>query len=244
MTIASLPIRRLAIEWRYAPTVAVYSKMDEVVLEHQKVLPTWERSPLSVEIRSGAEGRKFGIAHNRCFLDKWSNEPINTDDEITFGHEIFQSFAHKVAIETLTRIGMRQWIAFPRSQMFSELVVRSNRAFFNNPRLNEKVLKGHVDDVGFTIDLTAPSGKWKYHFHSGPMERAQYLRDCAIERKMFESDEKHEKYRTSIPETMLFVDIDCYIDKVSMGESQPWLREARRFSQDVCEDFLKYFDEA
>lgn len=240
-----LPIRTLVVEWRYAATLAIYSKMDVVGLAFAEEYSDWQRSPLALEIWSKKHRRRFCMAHKRSFfhvVDQGAKFGLDVVAETERAGKLFERLGGEIEASTIERVGFRQWVAFPRTESFRELVARAKRKFQPQCSTLEDCLGGSVDDVAYVVDVATSDG-WKYDLRAGPMEKKQWFEIVPHERNLFGSQSSFDAYREAFPGQFFFVDIDCHHENISRSDAIGWLTIAKRLSHDVFTRIHKYFSE-
>jgi hypothetical protein len=240
MSAAPLPIRNLAIEWRFPPSLRTYGAMDQIGLHFGDRFPDWERSPLTLEVRNKKRRHRLFFSFRRCFFDRIGATDADLNGEIELALEVFDRFGQAVTVEKIDRVGLRSWSAFERPEPFKELVARFEKKFHPADGKLVHCLLGTVSDSGYMADVETADG-WKYRLWAGPMERAQWFELVPHEINLFESRDDFLKYRTDIPERMLFIDIDCHKSDMRPGDIRLWVNSAMAKTREVLEGVYRHF---
>ena len=96
------PCRKIVIELRYAPDLAFYGKMDSTAIQFSDSFPDWERSPLTVEVRTKKKHRRIFIANRRCFFESdLRAQASNTE------YEAARGFLERICTSALSTLDFR-----------------------------------------------------------------------------------------------------------------------------------------
>lgn len=237
MPVNPVPIKHIVLELRYAPTLAIYAKMDEIGLAFAEGFPDWERSALTLEIRNKRKHRRFFMSHHRAFYEAagFSVE----GPEFDWGKKLFDKLHHDLKFTKLLRLGVRQFVASRADEPFPKLVkLAVERLHPQSPEL-DKMVRGTIEDLAYVANVVTPDG-WKYRLNVGPMERKQWFEVIHYEPNLFESKEDFEKYKASIPERMFFIDMDSYREDLAFVDVAATITSVRNVTSQVASDMLKF----
>jgi len=240
MSSLDVPVRNLVVEWRYAPNLAVYAAMDQLGIEMQDVYPDWQRSALTLELRDKKHCRRFVMAYNRTFFHVVEPSNKQVSIELDNAIEMFEKLSNRTSIQSLKRVGLRQWAAFPeKDDPLERLTARmANRFQPDNKNLLE-ALSGTVEDLSYVVDVKHNEG-WKYALRAGPMPKKQWFEAVPHEESAFASPEAFAKYKDEFPETIFFVDMDASKEDVPYTESKMLLRKIRSSSHEIFQRLNAY----
>ena len=238
-----LPLRKLVIELRYKPDLGFYSKMDSVCLNLGEKFPDWERSPLTVEVRNKKKHRRVFLSHRRCFYE---TDLVTADPtpEFQCAEETLKDVCVGLAITEFERVGVRQWFASDLDKPFALMVDEIAARFLSQNEALSSIVTDSKHDVGYVVDYETNDG-WKYHLRLGPMTKEQWFRVVSYEANIFERREEEdavtfEKYRDSLPENFLYVDIDCFEEDVAEDRFTELVTTFRRRSHDLAGKLIRY----
>lgn len=239
----TLPLRKLVIELRYRPNLGFYGKMDAVGRSLGDDFPDWERSPLTLEVRNKKNHRRVFLSHRRCFYqaDLGDAEPQR---EFQFAEKTLEAVCAGLAITEFARIGIRQWLASDMDKAFALMVDEIAARFLNENEELSSILTDTKHDVAYVVDYETSEG-WKYHLRLGPMTKEQWFQVVDYEVNIFERPEEEnaltfEKYRSSLPENFLYLDIDCFQEDVAKDRFTELLTMFRRRSHDLAGRLIRY----
>jgi len=240
MTIETLPVKNVAIEWRYAPNLAVYAKMDQIGIDFEESYPDWNRSPLTLELSNKKFHRRFFMSYRRCFFEVVGPKDKVVAPEIDRAKRVFDRFRQDLGIQRVQRIGLRQWFAFGSAETLADLVKRARDRFHPVNSALGQAIEGEVEDLGYVVDVVHPAG-WKYSLRAGPMEKSQWFDIVPHEPRLFSGQEDLVEYREQFPERFLYVDIDCHREEVAVGDSVEFLSAAAATAGNICMGIYNYF---
>ena len=232
MSSLSLPVRAIAIEWRYKANLAFYSKMDAIGLDLLDDFPDWKRSALVLEVQNYSARRRFFMSYDRTVYHVVDPADFDVVSEIERAEKLFGKVIQAVGLAEITRVGMRQWVAFAETITFAELVSRFRRRLCADLKQVDKILAGTVSDVGYITEVDVPPD-WKYKLTCGPMNREQWTDYVKSAKESFKSEEDWQAYVESIPETFVCFDMDCYKEDALPSDLNTWVRNARSVSHEV-----------
>jgi hypothetical protein len=236
------PIKNLVVEWRYDPSLAFYSQMDQIGCHFADDYPDWQRSALTLQIHNKKHHRRFFMSYSRCFFEAIIGPGDDVAGEVDRSKELFERFSHELKIRTLRRFGFRQWAAFERKESFNDLVYRANKKFQATNASLEELLRGTMNDLCYVADVTTHQG-WKYALRAGPMERKQWFEFVPHEPLLFESPESLNTYQDAFAERLLFADLDCFKEDVPISDLSSLITTIQSTSFSILSDFNKYFSE-
>ncbi len=229
-------VRHLVLELRYKPSLAFYGVMDKIGLHFVDQYPDWERSPLTLEIRDKKHQRRATITHNRSFFE--AVDPSDPSSDIDRALKIFERLRDELKFSDVMRIGIRQWASVAVNENFDKFVRDLSKKFHpqQEPLLN--ALHGRIDDFLYAANVRTDTG-WKYHLKLGPMERKQWFELIPYEQAIFPKG-AFEEFKNSIPEKMLFFDIDGFREDFTYSELQSVVASIRRGTTEVLTDLANY----
>jgi hypothetical protein len=234
--------RKLVIEWRYKPALSFYGQMDAVGLALSDEFPDWRRSGLTLELRNKVLHRRLFLSYNRSFVESYG--PEDTDREFTFWAKVHTVVCDKLALDNYTRLGIRQWFALTFGHGFESMVSRLHKRFYVNDDQIKRIYGGKVKDLAYVIDVEADDG-WECHLNVGPMKRKQWFELVHYERGIFqdpgEGTHTFDSFRDSLPETLLYVDLDYYSQEVSASEFADRVREGHRRATATLRHCIDYY---
>lgn len=236
-----LPVKNVVVEWRFDPSLAIYSKMDQLGMELADQYPDWQRSPLTLEIRNKERQRRFFMSHRRCFFDVIGPSDNNVSAELDKAHKLFERLAHETKVSVVRRLGLRQWVAVHKDQSFQDLVRRAVQKFHPHDTEISALLRGEIKDIGYVVDMTTPAG-WKYNLRAGPMEKGQWFGIVPHEEQLFKDGEQFAAYKQSFPAQFFYTDIDCYSEDVPRSDVRQLIDTMSRTAHDIARDLNRYFD--
>lgn len=240
-------LRKIVVEWRYKPMLAFYPKMDALGTEHAEAFPDWQRTALSLEIRDKKRHRRVFWSHRRSFFE--AENPENLPDTFAIIGRFIDKFCREVGHRELTRLGVRQWFAIPRDESFAALLDRFSSKFLNP---NDKLISeagGSLTDTLYAVDFNWKEG-WKAALRAGPMMRKQWFDSIPYETGIFQDAPAWEReppkgtfedYRWSIPDQLLFLDLDCYQEDIAVADVVSRLLDCRQQSTTLVDAVIKYF---
>jgi len=239
----TLPLRKLVIELRYKPDLGFYKRMDSVGRALGSDFPDWERSPLTVEVRNKKKHRRVFLSHHRGFYEA-DLDAADPALEFQFAEKTLQDVRDGLGITDLNRIGVRQWFAANLDKSFARMVDEIAARFLREDEELSSILTDRKHDVAYVVDFETSDG-WKYHLRLGPMTKEQWLQVVNYEVSIFERPEDEsaatlEKYRNSLPENLLYVDIDCFQEDVAKDRFTDLVTTFRRRSHDLTGRLIRY----
>jgi len=228
------------MEVRYDASLAFYAAMDKIGLSLADGYPDWQRSPLALEVRNKKHRRRCFFSHQRAFFEAVDFQAEGT--EFDQAAKLLDRLYHERLLTKARRIGIRQWSSVKAEQPFAELVKAVAKRFQPRSEQLDKILRGRTEDLAYEVIVMTDTG-WKYHLRLGPMERKQWFEVIPYEPGMFESPEEFKKYQDSLPERMVFIDVDCYQEEVTYSEISSLIASMRRVSAEIASDLINYLRE-
>lgn len=232
------PVKSLVIEWRYAPNLAIYSKMDQIGMFFAEAYPEWKRSGLTLEIKSKKFRRRFYMSYERSFFQVM-DPADDVSVEIERAIQLFDQLGEQVGISTLRRLGFRQWAAFPRIEPFKEVARTCSAKFQPQTKELNDIMRGTVNDLSFIVDVAMSEG-WKYLMRLGPMTKSEWHDAVPTEEIQFESPEALQAFKDGIPETLLFIDIDASKQDLTVGDYKMLIGSIRDATHRMMLDLNRY----
>lgn len=230
----TLPLKKLVVELRYKPSLGFYSKMDSIGLELGGEFQDWERSALAVEVRNKKRHRRIFMSHARSFYEADAPEP---DTEFQFAAGKLTNVCKGLSVDRLLRIGIRQWFAADLNKAFALMVDEIAERFLLRSDELSAVLPDKTHDLAYSMVYEAAEG-WKYNLRLGPMVKKEWFQFIFHEPNLFEDVEQgersFEKFRESIPEQFLLIDIDSYREDHPAQELDEFMTTVRRKTHDVA----------
>ena len=99
-------------------------------------------------------------------------------------------------------------------------------------------LQGKIEDFLYAVNVQTDHG-WKYHLKSGPMERKQWFETIHYDRAIFPEGE-FEEFKNSVPENMVFFDIDGMRVDFPYSELGTVTADIRRGTESVLRGLTNY----
>ena len=236
--LSKLP-RKLVVELRFKPDLGFYGKMDSIGQELAGEYPDWERSPLTLEVRNRKKHRRLFLSAGRAFID------IDDVDESDLSHaeKLLEKVFPQLGAKQLKRIGVRQWFAAELGKPFAMMLDEFEEKFLPKNSQLASILSDKTKDMAYVIDCETPDG-WRYNLRLGPMTRSQWFLFVGHEMNAFEqgdeATETFEKFRQSLPEQFLYIDIDCFKEDETGDGFQSFFSSARRRSHDLAAKLIAY----
>jgi hypothetical protein len=235
-----LPLKKLIVELRYKPRLGFYGRMDSFGTELGDDYPDWERSGLTLEVQNKKKHRRLYLSADRSFIDVDAPDPDADFDRV---EKLLAKLCKKFEITDLKRVGVRQWFAADLNKAFALLVDEFAERFLNRSDGLKSILADKIKDVAYVVDYETADG-WRYNLRAGPMTKSQWLGTIMSDRNNFDrtegATETIEKFRESIPEQFLFVDVDCYKEDHSADKLAKFMTAARRRSQEIVAKLIEY----
>ena len=222
---------------RYEPSLAFYGIMDKVGLDLAHAYPDWERSPLTLEIRDKKNKRRAMFSHQRSFFE--AVDFAHPTVEFEKAGKIFEKLHHELKFTRVRRIGLRQWAFVVLEEKFEKVVKDMARKLFSPEDALARALHGTLDDVMYAVHVQADHG-WKYHLKMGPMLRKQWFEIIPYERALFPNEEAFKEFKESIPETMIFIDVDGFQEDIPYSELSATIASIRRGVEEVSIELANY----
>lgn len=244
MAISQIPLKKLVFEWRYMPALTFYNRMDDVAGEFLDDFPDWQRTPLTVEVRNRKRHRRLFLSHQRSFFD--SDGPKDRHAEFDLAKTLAEKTSTRFEISTYRRFGIRQWSIAELDRTFPAMVDLVASRFCERNETLDKVLGNRLKDVAYVVDMEHDDG-WQFKLRLGPMEKKQWFETVAYERGAFESDEEgetFEKFRNTIPDQFMYIDIDCFQLDLERANIAQFFSSVRRGTHDIVQGLIDYCRES
>jgi len=241
--IDTIPLRKLLIELRYKPDIRFYGKMDELAIHFAEKFPDWERSPLTVEIRNIKKHRRVYLAHRRCFFESdLAAREINIEFDLALS--TLDRILNVLSIDEFNRVGLRQWIAADLGKPFALMVDEIRTRFFNQGTDLCTILSDKTSDVAYYANYETDDG-WEYRLGLGPMTRVEWFQRVKYEKNLFErtsnkNAETFENYKTTIPENLLYIDVDCFQKTLPASQLKERVAAFRKRSHDLITKLIQF----
>jgi len=224
------------MELRYAPSLAFYGVMDKIGLHFAEQYPDWERSPLTLEIRDKANRRRAMMTHIRTFFEAIESSDVQSD--LDRAMKIFERVHHELAFSKVRRVGIRQWATITVTEKFEKLVRDMAKKLHPQETTLLDVLRGNIQDLMYAVNVQTDDG-WKYHLKVGPMERKQWFEIIPYEQALF-PEGKFEEFKSSMPENMIFFDIDGMRENFPYSDLSSVVASIRRGTESVITNLTNY----
>jgi len=232
MAVIESPVGCLVVDWRYDPSLAVYSAMDRLGLEFREQFADWQRTPLTLELRDKKQVRRFVMAHNRTFYHVIS--PLDgASSEIDKALQLFNRLAELIEVRHVRRVALRQWFSFKVQEPFRELTRISQKKFL--AQAPQEVLQGTIDDMSYVVDVIHGEG-WGYSLRAAPMLKEQWFQVVPYQEEAFESSHAFDSHKDVFPEAIFYVDIDAHKDDVPLSDMNLLLRSMRTSTDKIASD--------
>jgi hypothetical protein len=239
MSAERVDLKKLVVEFRYRPTLNAYSGMDKIGLGLAKDFPDWQRTPLALEIRNKVKHRRLGITFNRTVFDSYAPEDVSR--ELSLARECVTNVTKRLKVTEFQRFGMRSLFVAETGETFERLVQQVAKNFLapigTIGAFGDMTLK----DVAYVVDVHFK--EWTYCVKVGPVEKKQWLSLVQHGKDIFESEpggETFEKFRDSIPDRFVFLDIDASREGVLESDVLKTFRGLHDRSRKIAEDLLKH----
>lgn len=231
--------QKLVVELRFKPDLGFYGTMDSIGQELADEYPDWERSPLSVEVRNKKRHRRVFLSAGRAFVDIDEVE----ESDVSHTEKLLEKVFPRLGAKQFKRIGVRQWFAADLGKPFALMLDEfADRFLPKNPQLGS-ILNDKTKDVAYVIDCEVAEG-WRYSLRLGPMTRSQWFLFVGYEMNVFEqgdeATETFERFRQSLPEQFLYIDIDCSKEDETADGCQKFFSSARRRSHELADKLIAY----
>ncbi len=228
------PTKKWVVELRYKPDLAFYNRMDEIGRELGEEFPDWQRSALTLDIRSKRRHRRLFLTHNRSFLEAdLVDQPPDTD----FAVKTLEKLCAKLDVKTCLRVGVRQWFVADLAKTFAVMVDEFSQRFLSQEGAIGQVLTDKIRDVGYVVDYETSDG-WKYNLRAGPMLKKQWFQTVNHEPGLFESPDEgemtFEKFRDAFPEQFLYLDLDWYVEDNPVNKLSSFVATSALKSRDLA----------
>lgn len=211
---AEVILQKLVVEWRYNPSFGFFSQMDKAGASFVERFPHWSRAPQQLVMNDKKKHRQLVLSHSRSHYA--SDGPIDYSGEVEFAQNVIDEASKKLNINLFARMGIRLWHVAKEESSFESFVERLNSRFLHRSNALEEILDGDVEDIAYVVDVRRRNG-WKYNIRVGPMKREQWFEVVRHSADSFETDtdgETFQKFRESLPEQFVFVDVDASKEKV------------------------------
>lgn len=240
------PLRKLILEWRYAPNLKIYRMMDSLGGDLHDQFPDWERSALTLEIRDKKRHRRIFYSHARSFFEA-DFERIDQEDytrQVEVGKDALGKVAHSLEFTELQRLGMRHWFAMADDRSFPALVDVIRERFYANGF--DGVHDATIADVSYQTSFEHSKG-WGLNLRIGPMERLQWFQEAVpYERGIYERTIEVDAFRKmveSFPKQFIFVDIDYSKSNARVADAPGILIEMREHCKSTLNNIVSYCGE-
>jgi hypothetical protein len=232
--------RKVLVEWRYKPVLAFYGHMDLVGTALRDEFPDWQRSPLTLELRNKVAHRRLFLSYTRAFVE--CDGPGDLEGEVQLLLDVHEKVREHLSLESYTRVGIRQWFALTFGHDFRNIVKRLHKRFYVSDDNVEKIYGGKVKDLAYAVDLEAEEG-WECHFRLGPMQRKQWFEVVQYEKAVFQRQGEHsfEELEKSLPEALLYVDLDYYCQDVAAKQFADRVHDAQRRAASTVRQCIEYY---
>lgn len=194
-------MERVLLELRLNPNLLFYPHKEEVGKELNKYFSDWEIiNGLALNLYNKEDKTSCILEHNRIVL---ANEYTQTEQNFfMLVNNVLNIYKSKIEINDIFRIGIRYTILSKTSFKFSELVSIFQEKFYPKNKDIEKILVSKFTDVAFLADFI--KNGYKFHYMIGPVNKEEGLQRFSSKFKIKNSD---------FSDTMLFVDVDGYVDE-------------------------------
>ncbi len=227
-------MQRLVLAWQYDPTLRAYREMDMIGMKLKKEFPHWERGPLHLELRELTTHRRLAIAHDRCFFE--TLRPKNRAENLALAVKCLNDCRVAIDIPKARKLGLRRCFTASVSIGFEELVKLLFSQFYQPVGFHLT-----ISDHAFVVDFK--SDGWTYAARVGPMERKQWFQYTQVPPTIFEQREDGAtvaRFRSSLPQTFIYVDIDASANDASIVDPHDKLTEVDSSIRRLATDLLKH----
>jgi hypothetical protein len=234
--------KRLVIECRYPPSLHFYSKMDNVGQSFLTDFPDWQRTALSLELRDRRDHKRAHLSFGRMFFEfNKLDEPLAALDQAV---EIYSSASKEFQITENKRLGVRTFYALTFEPSFESLKDKVVSRFFQSSHDIDQMLDGPITDTAYVVDLGPNSAGWEAHLRLGPMHRKQWFEVVPYERELFPPPgdrDPFEQFKKTIPDPMIYVDLDLFRSDVAATDVADKIREAFEIAQTKTRAFVRFY---
>ena len=238
--VPKLPIKKLVVELRYKLDLGFYGKMDAFGLELAEDYADWERSALTLEVRNKKKHRRLFLSAGRAILEM---DDLDPDVDFRHAEELLGKVCHTLGVNKFSRVGIRQWFAADLGKPFALMVDQFAERFLPKNQELSGIFTDKTKDVAYVVECEVSEG-WRYNLRLGPMTKKQWFLDVAHELNAFEqgddATETFEKFRQTIPEHFLFIDIDCFREDQPADSLNKLFTSVRRRSHDLASTLIQY----
>lgn len=244
-TVNPITPKKYVVELRYEAKLSFYPAMDPMGEELAREFPGWERSPLTLELRSPKEHRRLFLSHLRTFFEQ---DAIRDLDQVEDRAKTYlEKVARHFSFNDFQRIGNRYWFIHSVDKTFPALTETLFDKLFSANNSFRGLFPGIKSDIGYVAYFEHPDG-WKYNVRIGPMRRSEWFEKVIHEPDIFNSIDVQDgltldAYRQSFPEQFIYFDIDCYKQQVTKDDVAALLSGWRRFATTAAGALFAYCGE-
>jgi hypothetical protein len=235
-----IPLKKLVVEVRYKPDLSFYEKMDQLGMDLASEFPDWQRSPLTLELRNKKHHRRLFFSHSRSFYEADGADP---DTEFQYAGDRLKKASEKLSLSTLQRVGVRQWFAANLEKSFALMVDEIGQRFLGKNDELSNILNDKRDDLAYVVVFETKEG-WKYRLQLGPMQKRQWFEMVLHEPSIFEAAEEgsetFDKFQKLLPEQLLYMDIDFYVENQPTNRFVEFLTAVRTRSHDITTSLIDF----
>jgi len=177
MDLKNLETTRLICEIRYALAPIHHARGAEIIQDLIHDFGSYSfTDPGSFQLRDDSKAQLFHVSTRNAIFD-WERCTDVLQSFRQRAEALFSKVCHKYQIESLKRIGLRQYFVLPVAEPFEGLVNRYATALLRPQQgLWEKV--GPIADVGIILDFSSDGGRGQ--LHTGPMTQEQLCRQFLV----------------------------------------------------------------
>ncbi|OHB70230.1 MAG: hypothetical protein A2V70_13820 [Planctomycetes bacterium RBG_13_63_9] len=233
-------LKKLVIQFRYKPTLKVFTRMDDIGLSLEKDYPDWVRNPLALELRNRQKHRRLVIQHTQSGFD--CDGPQDPSAELEVARRSLKKVSDGLALSRFARFGMRSKFVVPSEDEFEDLVASVHQRFCA-PIAGIPAFEGMtLADTAFVVNVARK--EWTYNINLGPMSSEQWFTLVRYNRDAFQDEpdgETFEKFRRTIPERFIFVDVDVSRTDVSTDEVLRVFQANYKRSAELARGLIEYY---
>ena len=242
-------LRTLALRWRFRPRLEFYNRFNDIGLAIEKDFSDWKRSNLQHLFMACKERHRFlALVNGDVAYQRHFREAGETDSELDFALRLHRQHFSNFGQTTYKYLGICCRYALRVDQSFESSVAQLGKKLFVRCEMLNEVFAGErVDDMQYVVDFRPEKGHVQ-KLRIGPMTRNEWFETIKYDEEFLfsaggESPNSFASYKISIPDPLVFFELDFYWEDVS---SDPETVEGRlrggfaRIEQSV-RSFITYY---
>ncbi len=120
------------------------------------------------------------------------------------------------------------------------MVERLSKRFFVHTDKIKNLLEARISDLQYVVDLEDEEG-WQCHFRVEPMLKEQWFQHLRYDLGIFSQDTLKD-YQESIPENIVYVDLDFYRKDVATKDCAALIKAAQHKSSNAVRERIEYYN--